>query len=777
MERAEQALAGRSRVLLRGLAGGGKTTLLQWLAVAAARQELPTELAHLEGRLPFVLPLRTLVRRGWLHGAQPPGWADRVLADGRALLLVDGLDEIPQAQRVQARRWLHELLAAYPLAVFLVTTRPSAVPEGWMAEYAFAELTIRPMTVRDTAVFIGRWHAAAGASADTAQEREYLPLLGEVLKDTVRSQRDLARLADTPLLCALVCALNRDRRGHLPHGRMELYEAALSMLLVRRDRERDIGAPENLVLTEHQNIQLLQRLAYWLIHNGQTEMDHETAHALIEDALPAMPHLADQGDAADVLAHLLARSGLLRAPAADTIDFVHRTFQDFLGAKAAIEACDLPLLVRNAHDDQWEDVLRMAVAHAHPHERVTLLRRLITRGDRAAKHRTRLHLLATACLEYGTELDPGVRKDVEQRAAALVPPRSREEAESLAAAGPVILDVLPGPEGLEDDEVDAVVRIAEIIGGDAALTLLKKFRTAKATRWALSDAWGSFDAQDYAREVLADLPGLSTVTITSPQQLVELPSLLPLRQAIFHGEFSGTEMTAPFTPGDLRHLSIHRNSRVLELDFLRPHTGLTRLGLFDCRMITDLMPLTDLALEEFDLHGCGAARIDDLKGLPGLKMLNLNMHLPSRSLAALPVTADLTELALGSTACEGLDLHGITRWPNLVHLNLSGPDSFSEVVKLPALKDLGLFGGAGLFLLEQLPPTPQITKLGLNKWNSADDLALVRDKLPQLEKLTIWAFGKCGSVDLTPLRDMPGLDTRVCEADEVLGAEHFPLAT
>ncbi|MFJ8888225.1 NACHT domain-containing protein [Streptomyces sp. NPDC102402] len=113
-------------------------------------------MAHLHGCLPFVLPLRTLVRNGRLpgpdeylaavgcplHGAQPPGWADRAPADGRAFLLVDGLDEIPQAKRAQARQWLRELLAAYPQVACLVTTRPSAVPEGWLAEYEFTECVV-----------------------------------------------------------------------------------------------------------------------------------------------------------------------------------------------------------------------------------------------------------------------------------------------------------------------------------------------------------------------------------------------------------------------------------------------------------------------------------------------------------------------------------------------------------------------------------------------------------------------------------------------------------
>ncbi|MGW3690246.1 hypothetical protein [Streptomyces sp. NPDC005125] len=38
-----------------------------------------------------------------------------------------------------------------------------------------------------------------------------------------------------------------------------------------------------------------------------------------------------------MLEHLIGRTGLLRTPAADTVDFVHRTFQDYLGAQAVAE--------------------------------------------------------------------------------------------------------------------------------------------------------------------------------------------------------------------------------------------------------------------------------------------------------------------------------------------------------------------------------------------------------------------------------------------------------
>lgn len=81
VKRAEHALADCRRVLVRGLAGSAKTTLLQWLAVATARDELPKELGDWRGRIPFVLPLRTPVRRGPLP--EPQDFLSAVGAPGR----------------------------------------------------------------------------------------------------------------------------------------------------------------------------------------------------------------------------------------------------------------------------------------------------------------------------------------------------------------------------------------------------------------------------------------------------------------------------------------------------------------------------------------------------------------------------------------------------------------------------------------------------------------------------------------------------------------------
>ncbi|WP_331741510.1 NACHT domain-containing protein (plasmid) [Streptomyces sp. NBC_00726] len=789
VKRAEHALANCRRVLLRGLAGSGKTTLLQWLAVATARDELPEELADWRGQIPFVLPLRTLVRRGPLPephdflssvgtplaASQPEGWADAALARGEALVLVDGIDEVPQEHRGATRDWLERLLAAYRDARFVVTTRPSAVPEGWLASSRFTELSVRPMNAVDTGVFVGRWHTAARHGSATEAERSQLRDLEAALLVTVRAQRDLAQLSSTPLMCALICALHRDRRGHLPHSRMELYEAALSMLLVRRDLERSIDVPEGIQLTEHQSVQLLQRLAYWLIRNRQTEMDRATALALVGDALPAMQAVAEQGTADQVLAHLVGRSGLLRQPTADTIDFVHRTFQDYLGAKAAIETHDFPLLVNNAHDDQWEDVTRMAVAHARPAESADLLRRLVARGDAEDEYRNRLHLLAAASLQYATEIEPDARRLVEQRARLLMPPRSSEEAEELAALGPGILDLLPGPQALEDDEVGPVVKTATAIGGDQAYGFLRRFAQSlppDSTPHELSEGWEHFEADQYARDILLPCRGKDRlyVEVHTHDQRNALRLLTPITDIHFQGEFTEDQVFEHLSPEHTRTLRISSGHLLRDLKFIRKLPALKTLELSECAQLAHLedlagTPLTSLSLTNQPRE----LSFDALDSLPELTSLSFYTHLPSESLADVPAPECLTSLHLGWTDAS---LSGISRWQQLQELTIAdGLDNaaWHEIATLPHLTELLI----SRYDLKHAVSLPSVTYLRLIS-PSDPQLDLVPNLFPNLQRFFINCQAvQPGTTDITPLSQIKGLQISVSYASSVTGLERF----
>ncbi|MER7910217.1 NACHT domain-containing protein [Streptomyces sp. NPDC096068] len=615
--RADLALARHEKVLLRGLAGSGKTTLVQWLTVsAAATEDRPEGMAYLRGRVPFVLPLRALTRHGerlpspdrFLSAAgcpltPPDGWTDRVLAAGRGLVLVDGIDEIPEAERGRARDWLRDLLGAYEGNRWLVTSRPTAVRDDWLAPDGFAELTLAPMARAEVATFVRRWHRAAGPEA-AVYER---PLL-----DSLRTAEHVAQLATNPLMCGLICALHRDRRGFLPRGRKALYEAALSMLLSRRDRERDMGAPTGLVLDEAPQIQLIQRLAYWLTLNGRTQMDRDRASSIVTGAVPAVME-ASAYPPDRVFTHLLHRSGLLREPTADTVEFVHRTFQDYLAAKALVDHWDIGVLVHHAADDQWEDVIRMAVGHARPRECAEILGELLKAADATEDRRVRLRLtlLAATALDHATELSPDLREEVLRRTGEVIPPRTPEEARQLAEVGPLVLGLLGAPEKLTDEEAVYSVTTASHVTTDAALLYLARFvrHPSLEVRSQLIWSWFRFDPRSYADEIVTHLdPEGLIFTVHRDAEADELIRLgLTTPWLDIGGMVSTDRVAALLSLCDPTYLRLERFGG--DMGGMPPMSPSARLKYFELRWhnsnaALDLAPLASLPhLETVEVYG------------------------------------------------------------------------------------------------------------------------------------------------------------------------------
>ena len=743
-ERAEQALAGQPRVLIRGTAGSGKTTLLQWLATAVARRDLPPPLSELKDCVPLLIRLRAVAQRQELPGpeeflaivAKPlagspgaAGWVTAQLAAGRILLLIDGVDEVPEADRARTRRWLLDLLDAYPDCRFVVTTRPSAVREGWLAGAGFTELELLPMSRVDVSAFISKWHSAAGSDPR-------LPVWRDRLRSAVISKQDLGRLATTPLMCALICALNRDRNGYLPEGRMELYAAALEMLLVRRDRERGIAVDQGLRLTVDQQTQLLQRLAYWLARNGAVEIERDLAVRKLEDVLPAMPAIT--ADAEQVLHHLLVRSGLLRQPTAETVDFVHRTFQDYLAAKAAIEDEDFGLLLAHAHDEQWHEVIRMAVGHGRPRERAKLLRSLLAQADQLGQDR--LRLLAATCLEHATELDPAVRDQITDAVNGLIPPHSKEDAKLLAEAGPLVLGLLPGPEGLDEDTATAVVVAATAVATSQALPLLAQYadHPSISVRGQLAYSWDRFDTREYGEEVVSHLDYQNNTLRFIAKSRAHLEFLAEI------GGRPRVECSGPLTMDDLMlltdldQLRIHANDQDLDLGPVLESSRPRNLWLTGCTSHLDLAPLPAADLEDLYLHSnLYLHNADALAHCSTVRILAISGTSAIPDLAFPP---GLTHLYLGDYEAPDPSLDSLDALEFLylraAHLTAPAFSSRPLESRFPSLRRLRLTG-LNLSQLGEQPPAPGITELELVLPSGLDWLHRLPGHYPSLQRLLI----------------------------------------
>ncbi|MET7641994.1 NACHT domain-containing protein [Streptomyces sp. NPDC005438] len=520
MVAAEHALTSQERVLLRGAAGSGKTTLIQWLAVTTAEDRLPNRLAQLRGRIPFVLPVRRFARDGFpapdellsrvdhpLAEEAPEGWVIRVLTAGRGLLLVDGIDEAPEGERARLRDQLRRLLRIYSGNTCLVTSRPSAVDEGWLADEGFHELLLAPMNREQVMAFITAWHTAA--AADQGDDHDQLPGYQERLLRSVRLFRELRQIATNPLMCGLICALNRDRFGVLPQGRKALYEAAMNMLLQRRDPEREVLHADDIDLEREQRQRLLQKLAYWSLDHGRPRLERERAVAILEESLRFLPAARRQGDGERILDHLVHRTGMLREQPYTAVEFTHRTFQDYLGAKEFVERGQYLSLVDHAHETEWEEVIRMATAHARPDECAAFLERLMAPcpqlSVRERKHR---RLMAVACMDHAGELDPATREHVLRDTRFMVRPSDERGARGLGWVGPIVLELLPeAPEELPAEEAYRLAVTATRVQDDAAIDYLVRLRDHPSlrVRAELARPWRHFDTERYAEEIIAHL--------------------------------------------------------------------------------------------------------------------------------------------------------------------------------------------------------------------------------------------------------------------------------
>ncbi|MEV5708873.1 NACHT domain-containing protein [Actinoallomurus sp. NPDC052274] len=785
--RVETALGRAPLTLIRGEAGSGKSTLLRWLAISAARGTFTGDLADWNGCVPFLVKLRSHTAGSLpsperllegvadpIAGLMPAGWAHRVLGSGRALLMIDGVDELPGARRRAVRPWLGGLLAAYPGLRVIVTSRPAAASADWLAGEGFATALLERMTPADVRELIRHWHEAVRDAGDLPCAPEQLPGFEAALLARLESAPHLRALAGSPLLAAMLCALNLDREKQLPRDRMGLYAAALDLLLERRDVERQIAVDDAIVLERVQKLLILQDLAWRLSITGRTELPKDAVVRWIGTRLATMPSAPTDGEA--VLDHLLERSGVLREPVPGRIDFVHRTVQEYLTAKQFADDGDLEPLLAQAHRDQWRETIIMAAGHANAPQRAELLAGLFHRIATEPRHARRLKLLVAGCLETLPAIPVELRSAVDACLDDLVPPRDLTSARSLSNVGETILDRLPRSlDGLTPAAARAVVRTAWLVNGPRALDLLAAYGTDPRylVQEELIKGWEYFDPDDYARRVLADAPLADRILhLPSPRLLSALRHVRQLRRLRIGDRLADLSflhhLDQPIThlilseleSGDLSPLMARADSlewlNISTLTVVRDMAPLCQLpklwglrlsssGLRDLGFVRHLPTLDTLMLTHLE----EVTDFSPLQGQTSLTVLSLDDCPALTGLDVLPALDGIDSLHLtGSALASGLE-ELVRRVPKVRSLYVNGSSWVTDLRPLAVLDltGLGLWGCRGVTDFTPLAGLRDLHFLDLED-TGIDDLA----PLAWLKELdTLWLRHCTGVADLTPL--------------------------
>lgn len=524
---ATDALVDHPRLLIVGEPGSGKSTLLAYMATHAARGELVTSTpGRVLEAVPFLVPVRALHEaaaslEGIARAAGAEPWfVEAALRRGRALLLVDGLDEARTEVTGKVLPTLAATLDAHPGTSVIVTTRPAAAPgKGETAPRGFARARLLPMTRDEVGVFIDRWCLAAELSLNKPREQAEIDAraAADDLKERVRASRAIEKLAETPLLCSVICVVHRFLGQRIPERRVALYEAITNVLLYEWDRAKFTEGAAIGKLDAHAKRALLARLALSMHRARAAELPAEEVVQRLAAHLPDLGRPEEEADA--IVAEIRDRNGVLVERAPGSFAFSHLTFQEYLAAMELVNAHAHDELLRNYKNTWWHEVIVLSAGFPGAHAD-KIIRALLDKDGEGVAEGT---MLAAQCAETAIEVRQPLRKEIERRVARLVPPASPKEFRTLwhlgEVAGPVLLRSLD--KASTEGKASIILALTYILYEPATRAVLKFLKDPSRT----SDPFADLGGMNHRRYTLAMCAGMFVKYMSESSEAVFSASL------------------------------------------------------------------------------------------------------------------------------------------------------------------------------------------------------------------------------------------------------------
>lgn len=648
-------------------------------------------------------------------GPAPDGWIVDALTDGDVFVMLDGVDEVAHFDRPRVADAIGQLVAAYPKARFIVTTRPAAVPVGWLARHGFAEASIAPLTARDQGELIGRWHNAMAAGVPEAR-RGTLRAKERRLRDRLDDTPSLARLASNPLMLAMLCALNYRIEGDMPDRAFELCDKLCTLLVDEKDREsrlrKEVMHPVWAGLDGKRKRALMRELAFYLVDGPGSAIGSsirvETADRILSGMLDSFGHGGEAVEPFRIA--VVERCGLLRDSSPGRLDFLHNTLKEFLAAEHFIEMRLEDKLAARARNPEWRNVLLFA-AGGGPRPFVDSLFIQIAEAaaaEPAGKVKRRLQVMAWAVGTVAVALSPVLRARHAELERTLIPPKSVEEAELLAEAGEQVLDPLIAAKPRAARSSAATVRALLRIGSGRAKAAAFDRYGSDPRKAVIDELVGSFNPlalpsvrqrllqgipleNGWRRMVtdarpLAGLTGLQTLDLsdTLVGDLGPLASLTGL-EALFLGS-TPVETIEPLSGlVGLTNLDIS-DTRVSDISALADLGDLCRLNLSGLSPLHDISALAGLrSLQMVELFGTAVTDLSPLAGLTRLEILGLGA-ISEVDLGSLGGLTSLRQLSLRATGVT--DLSPLATLTGLEVVELAGIDGNTDLSPLDSLPNL-----------------------------------------------------------------------------------------
>lgn len=322
---------------------------------------------------------------------------ERLAEQGLLVLLLDGLDEIPGAQRPTVLQRVSRFTSRYDLCPWLLTARDPAVVNGLPDA---RQLEITPLADNEIAEF-AKVLAAHISDVDATNFVRRLNL-----------HPDLSRLARIPLFLSMLLATT-DALSLEPMTRSDLIEGYLKTLFAPEEHKPTRAASPAALRVISQDI-AYRRLEAQEIGVSETEVRTVIAS-----------HIKDAG-AQDATLKALRGNGIVRQQGPARLKFPYPIVQEYLAACHLVEqeAGTLSSRIDNAVDRPWAQVMQFAIElHDDPEPLIT---EILERDDDAFA--TGLRLVGR-CLANGATITPQTHQVVGRRLVEVwlrAPSRARE---------------------------------------------------------------------------------------------------------------------------------------------------------------------------------------------------------------------------------------------------------------------------------------------------------------------------------------------------------------
>jgi predicted nucleotidyltransferase len=414
-------------VIVLGNPGGGKTTVLRYLAYSVAATAAEPAETPIYVRLPelcrgqkldehFDLVNFLAVRSGERGCPDIEVLFRQELANEnrRCLVLLDGLDEVSnQEQREWLIRSVQAFVEQYPRNRYAITSRPMGFDAAPWRGQGFSVFRILEYDKTRLERFAEKW-AAVLSRADNKPYPEVLERLNRAIFDSPR----VRSFACNPLILTILVLLNEARGGVLPRRRVDLYEKVVDVFLDTWESTKqsvdkfddtrgiDLDAREFRWLLS--DISLAMQKAertlaprWWIAEKIEDYLQHKLGFVL-DEAKEACDR---------IIRYLAQRTGLIEERGLELFGFSHRSMQEYFASRGVIdEAAAAPergvtgCLRGYYFHPQWSEVVRLVAAQLTPPMAESLLSSVLDDPDPIGRFLRRGHLLALRCLSDGTSI-------------------------------------------------------------------------------------------------------------------------------------------------------------------------------------------------------------------------------------------------------------------------------------------------------------------------------------------------------------------------------------